>query len=122
MRGSDKELWAAAAAEEFTSRLVDKTQSIRFIRWADKPRDRKASYYNPQVRMKIKDGKVVRRVRGTIGGDRVDYPGPVAASTADLTTIKILLNAVVSEAAEWMTQLTLRTSIWELRSRGRNTD
>ncbi len=45
----------------------------------------------------------MRRVRGTIGGDRVDYPGPVAASTADLTTIKLLLNSlVVSDDAEWM--------------------
>jgi hypothetical protein len=101
MRGSDKELWQAAAAEEFT-RLV-KTDTIRFISWKDKPTDRSASYYNPQVKIKIKEGKVVRRVRGTIGGDRVDYPGPVAASTADLTTIKLLLNSVVSDDAEWMT-------------------
>jgi hypothetical protein len=33
----------------------------------------------------------------------VDYPGPVAAATADMPTIKILLNAVVSEQAQWMT-------------------
>jgi hypothetical protein len=50
--------------------------------------------------MGLKEGKVVRRVRGTFGGDLVGYPGPVAASTADRSIIKILLNAVVAEGAE----------------------
>lgn len=43
-------------------------------------------------------------MRGTIGGNLIDYNGAVAANTADLTTIKILLNSIVSdETSDWMT-------------------
>jgi hypothetical protein len=34
-------------------------------------------------------------VRFTCGGDRISYPGKVRAETADLTTVKILLNSVI---------------------------
>ena len=68
-----------------------------------KPAYRSASYYNPQVKIKVKDGIPQYRTRGTIGGDRIDYDGEVHAWTANITTIKLLLNAVVSEDANWMT-------------------
>jgi Reverse transcriptase (RNA-dependent DNA polymerase) len=45
-----------------------------------------------------------RRVRFTVGGDRVDYPFDVSTKTAALTTVKILLNSVIStEGAKFMT-------------------
>jgi hypothetical protein len=31
-----------------------------------------------------------------VGGDRLDYSGDVATSTADITTIKILINSTLS--------------------------
>ena len=37
-----------------------------------------------------------RRVRITVGSDRNDYPFEVSARTADLTTVKLLLNSVIS--------------------------
>jgi len=37
-----------------------------------------------------------RRVRFTVGGDRVEYSGDVSTKTADLATVKILLNSVIS--------------------------
>jgi hypothetical protein len=37
-----------------------------------------------------------RRVRFTVGGDQVDYPGAVSTKTADLSTCKILFNSVLS--------------------------
>ena len=49
------------------------------------------------------DGKLVKRVRGTIGGDKLPYAGPSSAQTAALETVRILLNAIVSEGAEMMT-------------------
>jgi hypothetical protein len=61
------------------------------------PRHRKASYYNPQVKIKIKNGVEEYRVRGTYGGDRGDFVGDVTAWVADMTTLKLLLNAVISE-------------------------
>jgi hypothetical protein len=36
------------------------------------------------------------RVRRTVGGDRLDYSGDVATSTADITTFKILINSTLS--------------------------
>jgi hypothetical protein len=36
------------------------------------------------------------RVRLTVGGDRLDYSGDVATSTADITTFKTLINSTLS--------------------------
>jgi hypothetical protein len=42
-------------------------------------------------------------VRLTVGGDRLDYSGEVATSTANITTFKILINSTLStEHAEMM--------------------
>jgi len=90
-----------AHAEEIVRLLTSET--IFPIPWSQLPRGRKAAYYNPQVRKKMKQGKLTFRVRGTIGGDQVDYQGETAAYTASLPTIKILLNSVVSDNAKWMT-------------------
>jgi hypothetical protein len=64
------------------------------------PADRKAAYYNPQCKIKIKPEGIQYRVRGTIGGDQVHYPGVTAAYVAHLETIRILLNAAASEDAD----------------------
>jgi hypothetical protein len=45
----------------------------------------------------MKNGALQYRVRGTAGGDRVDYDGETAAFTASMQTLKIMLNAVVSD-------------------------
>jgi hypothetical protein len=48
--------------------------------------------------------KEKERVRLTVGGDRLDYSGDVATSTAYITTLKILINSTLSteEAAMMM--------------------
>ncbi len=53
--------------------------------------------------MRMKEGKLVKRVRGTIGGDQLPYTGPTAAQTAALEVIRILLNCTVSGVAHLMT-------------------
>ena len=40
------------------------------------------------------------RTRITVGGDRINYPGNVTTRGADMTTIKLLLNSVVSTTDE----------------------
>lgn len=102
MNGPDRALWEQASSVEF-ERLLDGTQSMRFIPESEKPTHRTASYYNPQVKIKIKQGIKIYRVRGTVGGDKITYPGNVSANAAEMDTIKLLLNAVVSEGANWMT-------------------
>jgi hypothetical protein len=64
--------------------------------------------------IKITNGKIVcdykphkkekERVRLTVGGDRLDYSGDVAISTANITTFKILVNSTLSteDAAKMM--------------------
>ena len=102
-RGDDRDRWLKAADEEF-DRLIKTTETMKLIPWSSKPHGRKVSYYNPQIRIKIKaDGSSEYRVRGTYGGDISDYQGPTAAQTADMVSIKVLLNATVSEGARFIT-------------------
>jgi hypothetical protein len=53
----------------------------------------------------IKQNKTNKyRIRFTAGGNLIDYRGDVATTTVDLTTVKCLLNSVVSEqGAKFMT-------------------
>ena len=45
-----------------------------------------------------------KRVRITCGGDRIDFPGDVSTKTADIVTVKVLLNSVISTpGARFMT-------------------
>ncbi len=102
LKGPDKLLWEKAHGEEIV-RLIE-SETGRFIHRREMPKDRQASYYNPQCKIKIKpDGSIQRRVRGTIGGDKVHYPGDTAAFVAHLETIRLHINAAVSEDAELCT-------------------
>lgn len=38
----------------------------------------------------------LNRCRITVGGDKINYPFEVATPTADLLTVKLLLNSVIS--------------------------
>lgn len=47
--------------------------------------------------MEVKDNKVEKfRTRLTVGGNTIDYPDEVATKTADMTTVKLLLNSTIS--------------------------
>jgi hypothetical protein len=71
------------------------TDTCLFIDLNNIPNDRKITYgkivcdYKPHKKEK-------ERVRLTVGGDRLDYSGDVATSTADITTFKILINSTLS--------------------------
>jgi hypothetical protein len=71
------------------------TDTCFFIDLKNIPKDRKITYgkivcdYKPHKKEK-------ERVRLTFGGDRLDYSGDVATSTADITTFKILINSTLS--------------------------
>jgi hypothetical protein len=101
LKGPDKELWEKAHGEEII-RLIE-SQTGRFIHRSEMPAGRKAAYYNPQLKIKVKADGTIYRVRGTIGGDQIIYPGVTTAYTAHLETIRILLNTIVSENASFMT-------------------
>jgi hypothetical protein len=71
------------------------TDTCFFIGLKNIPNDRKITYgkivcdYKPHKKEK-------ERVRLTVGGDKLDYSGDVATSTADITTFKILINSTLS--------------------------
>jgi hypothetical protein len=49
------------------------------------------------------DGTPKYRVRGTVGGDKIDYPGDKAALTAAGDTVKLFVNAAVSRGEKFAT-------------------
>jgi hypothetical protein len=65
--------------------------------------------------------KEKERVQLTVGGDRLDYSGDVATSTADVTTFKILNNSTLSTEDAAMLMMDIRTVISALRCHGLNT-
>ena len=73
---------------------------MHFIPASDKPAGALVTYYNPRCKRKNlddPDGNWTARVRGTVGGDKCEYSGDRTAHTAGMTTVKILLNHVISD-------------------------
>ncbi len=91
--------WRLLDGDEI-ARLIN-SGTISAIHRSVIPADRKmdVTYYNPKPKEKYNpDTDVITgRIRGTIGGDRVNYPGATTTSTADLITVKVLLHSVVSD-------------------------
>ena len=100
-RSSDGPHWIAFMTDEF-GRLCQGhqgmptgTDTMRFIKVSQIPQHKKPTYmrtvaaYRPE---KLNS----RRIRITVGGDRIIYDGNVSTKTADLATVKIHLNSVIS--------------------------
>jgi hypothetical protein len=105
-KGVDGKEWRFAATEEF-SRLLDGvpgradlpagTNTMGFIAVGQLPAGRRVTYARFVCARKIKEGKLRRRVRLTVGGDQLDYDGDTAAHVASIPTVKCLLNSVLAE-------------------------
>jgi hypothetical protein len=96
MAGPNGEQWTLELCKEY--RRLHDSGTIRWNGFITKPDNRKATYFSLQVREKIgPNGEIKRRVRGTVGGNRVEFTGDRSSTTASLETLKILLNAVLSE-------------------------
>lgn len=101
--GPNSARWQEAEDAEI-SRLLD--TEVMFPRQpTDQPAERRSdtTYYNPQTKEKITDNEKVYRIRGTIGGDRINYTGVTKANTAAMPVVKMLLQSAVSEDADFMT-------------------
>jgi hypothetical protein len=76
-------------------RDIPSNDTCFFIKLTKIPKDRKITYgkivcdYKPHKTEK-------ERVRLTVGGDKLNYSGDVATSTADITTFKILIKSTLS--------------------------
>jgi hypothetical protein len=80
------------------------TETCFFIKLTNVPKDRKITYGKIVCDYKSHK-KEKERVRLTVGGDRLDYSGDVATSTADITTFKILINSTLSTKKAAMTMM-----------------
>ena len=83
--------------------MMTGSNTIHFIPPSQKLADRTATYLrvvaNPRPR---KEDPF--RVRFTVGGNHIDYPGTVATPTAELATVNLHLNSVISDVnASYMT-------------------
>ena len=100
LKSSDGHLWVESCAEE-CGRLAQGyknekgTDTIKFIKITDIPHGRKATYLR-LVASDRPNKAQTRRVRFTVGGDRIEYSGETSTKTAGLTTAKILFNSVLS--------------------------
>ena len=102
--GPDSALWLQAEAEEF-DRLFP-SQTMQPIHYHAQPANRRCdtTYFNPQTKQKTTTaGDTTYRIRGTAGGDRINYTGPTSAQTAAMPVVKLFLHSVVSEHKNWMT-------------------
>ena len=93
LQGASNEIGRLAQGLEPNMKTGSNT--MHFIHHWEKPADRKATYL--RVVAEIKAHKEERcRIRFTVGGDRLDYPGRTATPTGGLTAAKCLFNSVVS--------------------------
>ena len=68
---------------------------MHFIHARDKPRGRKKTYLNIVANI-IPQKEYPHCIRFTVGGDRLDYPGPTATETAEIQTANLLFNSTIS--------------------------
>ena len=86
--------WLTADIKELFKLITDTRTLKPLLKPLKKP-----TYYNRVVKEKWNavTKSIDRRVRGTAGGDRLSCNYNISSSVASLVTVKILLNAVVSE-------------------------
>jgi hypothetical protein len=103
LAGPNQTIWSGADDTEHR-KLTTGTETMHVIHKAAIPADRRKDvcYYNPQVKEKYKNGEWERRVRGTAGGDRINYNGKVTARTASLEVVRALLNSTLADDADFM--------------------
>eukprot|EP00804_Cyclotella_cryptica_P004301 CCRYP_013515-RA/>CCRYP_013515-RA protein AED:0.37 eAED:0.38 QI:0/0/0/1/1/1/2/0/314 len=85
--------------------IVKGTDTIAFIQRSHVPQDRwKDVTYGRIVANFRPEKEDPYRISLTVGGNRINYPGDCGTPTADMITVKILLNSVISTLnAKFMT-------------------
>ena len=77
--------------------IVTGTDTIAFIQRSHVPHDRWTDVTYGRIVANFRPEKEdPYRIRLTVGGNRINYPGDCGTPTADMITVKILLNSVIS--------------------------
>ena len=81
------------------------SNTIQFIPFHQIPHERRKDITYGNIIVAYKEHKnEPHRTRLTIGGNRINYPGVVTTPTAEITTVKLLINSVIStRGARFMT-------------------
>ena len=84
---------------------VKGTKTIEFIRKSDVPQARTKDVTYGSFVCSVRNEKAEKiRNRFVVGGDHINYPGEVAALTAEMLVAKLLFNSVIStKRAQFMT-------------------
>ena len=107
-----KKDWSLSSANEFGrlangvgGRIKNPTNTIKFVRYEDIPKDRRKDVTYGQFVCTVRpEKKEQNRTRLVVGGDKINYPGEVATPTAEMLVAKLLFNSVVSTPkAKFMT-------------------
>ena len=99
-----RERWLKSFGKEIR-RLVTTTKTIKFVSWKNIPKDRLRDITYARICCNERPEKTdPYRTRITMGGNLINYPGDCGTPTADLLTVKLLLNSVISTLrAKFMT-------------------
>ena len=83
-------------AQGVRPQILTGSNTIHFIHPSAKPVDRQGTYC--KIVATLKPHKAEKhRIRLTVGGNRIDYPGLVTTPTAEMQTVKLHLNSVISD-------------------------
>ena len=99
-----REVWTKSFSKEII-RLATTTETIFFINKSKILDERKGNVTYIRIMCTYRDSKKDKyRTRITIGGNLINYPGDCRTPTADLLTVKLFLNSVISTPnAKFMT-------------------
>jgi hypothetical protein len=104
--------WSLSSANKFGRlangvgrRIKNPTNTIQFIHQHEVPKEQmKDITYGQFVCTVQPEMAEPNRMRFTVGGDRINYPGEVATPTADMLVAKMLFNSIIStRGAQFMT-------------------
>ena len=114
LKGSEGAEWTHATALEFGrlaqgvgTEMPTGSDTIFFIDHAAKPAHKKATYCRVVVTDRPQKA-VKKRVRLTVGGDRIVYNGNLSIPTAELTTVKVHLNSTISTPGARYTTINIK--------------
>jgi hypothetical protein len=110
LNGLDKHDWTHSNANEIgrlaqgvLPHMKSGSNTMFFIKHTDVPKGRKVTYLRTVAELRPQKEEE-KRVRFTVGGNLIDYPGKVSTPTANLAVVKCLLNSVIStRGARFMT-------------------
>jgi hypothetical protein len=92
----NKDTWTASFSKEIRH-LATTTETIFFMSKHNIPKERQGDVTYGRIVCVYREGKKGKyRTRITLGGNLINYPGDCGTPTANLLTVKVLFNSIIS--------------------------